>query len=119
MAKIGASLSLFTAAISLAPATPTVCWIWPETPDAEVQVGGGLGAGEADDAVLAEPLEVGEALGAAHDGAQRGRELVAEGEILAGVEAAADADDQRCGVEIDVVALLGAPVDDLHLRARR
>lgn len=29
-------------------------------PDAHVQVGGRLGAGEADDAVLAQPLEVGE-----------------------------------------------------------
>ena len=38
-AKIGASLSLFTAAISLAPATPTVCWIWPETPTARYRSG--------------------------------------------------------------------------------
>ena len=29
---MGASLSLFTAAISLAPVMPTVCWIWPEMP---------------------------------------------------------------------------------------
>lgn len=32
MPKIGASLSLFTAAMSLAAETPTVCWIWPDTP---------------------------------------------------------------------------------------
>ena len=32
---------------------PTVCWIWPEMPTRQVEVGLGLGAGEADDALLA------------------------------------------------------------------
>ena len=82
-AKMGASLSLLTAAMSSCLRDAHGVLHLARDADRQVHVGRGLGARQADDAVLGQPAEVGEALGAGKLGAQRGGEAFAERHVLA------------------------------------